>query len=65
MRPAGVTPEGHALPPGETIESLLWRLTDEGARLRYTPYHEKARQQVEHELSLINRLQLGGYFLIV
>jgi error-prone DNA polymerase len=53
------------LSPGETIESLLWRLTDEGARRRYTPYHEKARQHIEHELSLINRLKLGGYFLIV
>jgi len=53
------------LSPGETIESLLWRLTDEGARRRYTPYHEKARQHIEHELSLINRLKLGGCFLIV
>ena len=37
------------LPPGETIESLLWKLTDEGARKRYTPYHEKARAQIERE----------------
>jgi error-prone DNA polymerase len=55
----------YPLPPGETIESLLWKLTDEGARKRYTPYHEKARAQIERELKLINHLKLGGYFLIV
>ena len=53
------------LPPGETIESLLYRLTDEGAHWRYTPYHDKARQQIRRELALINHLKLGGYFLIV
>jgi error-prone DNA polymerase len=55
----------YPLPPGETIESLLYRLTDEGARRRYTPYHDKAREQIERELALINHLKLGGYFLIV
>jgi error-prone DNA polymerase len=55
----------YPLPPGETIESLLWKLTDEGARKRYTPYHDKARLQIERELKLINHLKLGGYFLIV
>ena len=52
-------------PPGETMESLLWKLTDEGARKRYTPYHDKARLQIEREMKLINHLKLGGYFLIV
>jgi error-prone DNA polymerase len=55
----------YPVPPGETIESLLWKLTDQGARKRYTPYHEKARLQIERELKLINQLRLGGYFLIV
>jgi error-prone DNA polymerase len=55
----------YPLPPGETVSSLLWKLTDEGARRRYRPYYEKARQQVEKELRLIERLGLGGYFLIV
>src|SRR6202035_2344656 len=55
----------YPVPPGETIESLLWKLTDEGARKRYTPYHEKARLQIERELVLIGRLKLAGYFLIV
>ena len=55
----------YPLPRDETVESLLWKLTDEGARKRYTPYHQKAREQIERELKLINQLKLGGYFLIV
>ncbi len=55
----------YPLPPGETVESLLWKLTDEGARRRYIPYYDRARQQIEKELALINKLKLGGYFLIV
>ncbi|MGA2712168.1 MAG: error-prone DNA polymerase [Bryobacteraceae bacterium] len=55
----------YPLPPGETISSFLWKLTDEGARRRYQPYHDRARHQIERELALIERLGLGGYFLIV
>src|SRR6202012_1309523 len=42
-----------------------WKLTDEGARRRYDPYYDRARQQIERELKLIDKLELGGYFLIV
>ena len=55
----------YPLPPGETVSSLLWRLTDEGARNRYQPYHDRARAQIAKELALIEKLNLGGYFLIV
>ena len=55
----------YPLPPGETIHSFLRKRTDEGARGRYRPYHEKARQQIEKELALIEKLNLGGYLLIV
>jgi len=55
----------YPLPPGETIHSFLRKRTDEGARLRYRPYHDRARQQIERELALIEKLNLGGYFLIV
>ena len=40
-------------------------VTDEGARRRYRPYHDRARQQIERELALIEKLDLAGYFLIV
>jgi len=55
----------YPVPEGETEMSYLRRLTDSGARLRYQPYYDKARQQVEHELKLIEKLKLPGYFLIV
>jgi len=51
--------------PGETINSFLRQRTDEGARRRYRPYHDRARNQIEHELALIEKLNLAGYFLIV
>src|SRR5579884_1215740 len=50
---------------GETMNSFLRKRVDEGARDRYRPYHERARQQIERELALIEKLDLAGYFLIV
>ncbi len=55
----------YPLPPGETVSSYLWKLADEGARQRYQPYYDRARHQIERELKLIDKLGLGGYFLIV
>jgi error-prone DNA polymerase len=55
----------YPVPAGESQISYLRRVTDEGARGRYRPYHEKARRQVERELGLIGKLELAGYFLIV
>ncbi|MGH9657504.1 MAG: DNA polymerase III subunit alpha, partial [Bryobacteraceae bacterium] len=51
--------------PGESMNSFLRRRTDEGARRRYRPYHDRARRQIERELALIEKLNLAGYFLIV
>ena len=60
----------YPVPPGETMTSFLRRRTEEGARGRYTgrngqPAYETARPQLEHELQLIEKLKLEGYFLIV
>ena len=55
----------YPVPPGETEASFLRKLSDLGARERYRPYHDRARAQVAHELDLIERLNLAGYFLIV
>jgi error-prone DNA polymerase len=55
----------YPVPAGESMASHLRRITDEGARRRYQPYHEKARRQIERELNLIEKLDLAGYFLIV
>ncbi len=55
----------YPVPPGETMMSYLRKITDQGARERYRPYHERARRQIEHELRVIEKLNLAGYFLIV
>jgi error-prone DNA polymerase len=55
----------YPVPPGETMNSYLRKLSDAGARERYRPYREKARHQIEHELAMIEKLDLAGYFLIV
>jgi len=55
----------YPVPDGETEMSFLRKRTEEGARERYQPYSVKARKQVEHELKLIEKLKLPGYFLIV
>jgi error-prone DNA polymerase len=60
----------YPVPDGETMTSFLRQRTDEGARWRYTgrngmPSYERARPQLEHELRLIEKLKLEGYFLIV
>ncbi len=52
-------------PPGETPASYLRKLTDQCARQRYRPYHERARRQIARELDIIEKLDLAGYFLIV
>jgi error-prone DNA polymerase len=55
----------YPLPPGETADSYLWQETQKGALDRYRPFHAKARRQIAHELALIKKLKLAGYFLIV
>jgi error-prone DNA polymerase len=55
----------YPVPPGESEMSFLRHITEAGARDRYRPYHDKARAQIAHELALIDKLDLAGYFLIV
>ncbi len=55
----------YPVPAGESEISYLRQLTENGARNRYSPYHDKARHQIEREFALIGKLKLAGYFLIV
>jgi len=55
----------YPVPAGDTMNSFLQKRTWEGARNRYRPITERVRQQLQHELTLIERLDLAGYFLIV
>jgi error-prone DNA polymerase len=54
------------LSPGETSMGRLSRLTFEGARGRWgEPLPGRVRSQLEHELAIVAKLDLAGYFLIV
>jgi error-prone DNA polymerase len=56
----------YPVPEGEDQASWLWKLTFAGARRRYgDPVPPRARAQLEHELAVIAKLDLAGYFLIV
>jgi error-prone DNA polymerase len=55
----------YPVPPGETESQFLRARTFESARLRYGARFEAARGQLEHELNVIEKLKLAGYFLIV
>src|SRR6185503_14797879 len=52
-------------PEGQTPQSFLRHLTYEGARERWRSMTERIRRQLEHELAVIAKLDLAGYFLIV
>jgi len=60
----------YPVPAGETMMSFLRKRTWEGWNWRYgqnmsESLKDRAQKQVEHELALIERLDLAGYFLIV
>ncbi len=54
------------VPDGECQHSHLCKETRRGASRRYgSPLPARARAQLEHELAVIEKLDLAGYFLIV
>lgn len=57
------------LPPGVSDDEYLARLADQGAIERWGKHLDeldpKYRKQLEHELALIKKLKLAGFFLIV
>lgn len=60
----------YPVPDGETMDSFLRKRVEEGVERRYGPKNnrcliEKAKKQVERELTLIAKLGFAGYFLIV
>jgi error-prone DNA polymerase len=59
----------YPVPPGETMNSFLRKRVEEGAMNRYhsksADLRRRARRQIDHELALIEKLDLAGYFLIV
>jgi len=65
LRDLGYRFPDYPLPPGETPDSYLRALTLAGARERWGAPDERTRHQLEHELGIIAKLKLAGYFLIV
>ena len=56
----------YPVPMGESADSYLRILTYRGARERWgDKLNDRTRAQLEHELKIIERLKLAGYFLIV
>ena len=59
----------YPVPEGENMMSFLRERAREGFQSRYgsasADLQERARQQIERELTLIEKLKLPGYFLIV
>jgi error-prone DNA polymerase len=59
----------YPVPDGETMMSFLRKRTEEGYQSRYgrgpRDLRQRARRQIERELTLVGKLKLEGYFLIV
>jgi error-prone DNA polymerase len=53
------------LPPGVSADEYLERLVAQGAGERWGKVNARQRAQLTHELALIKRLGLAGFFLIV
>ena len=55
----------YPVPAGQSQIHFLRQRTYEGMLSRYGSRNKRARLQIDHELSIIEKLQLAGYFLIV
>ncbi len=53
------------VPEGHTPQSWLRERTWAGARRRYGTLRAQVRMQLEHELAIIGKLNLAGYFLVL
>ncbi|GAC1542418.1 MAG: error-prone DNA polymerase [Polyangiales bacterium] len=53
--------DGRAASADELLRHLAW----EGAKVRYPRSTDKQRDQIAHELAVIEKLQYAGYFLIL
>jgi len=56
---------GYDVPAGETMNSYLRKLSEKSALWRYGEITPKISSKLEHELRLIEKLNMAGYFLTV
>lgn len=52
-------------PEGQTQETYLKKLCDEGLKRRYPKVTEEIKSRLNHELDIINKMKYPSYFLIV
>ncbi|MBR5751034.1 MAG: DNA polymerase III subunit alpha [Clostridia bacterium] len=55
----------YPLPEGETARNMLRRLCTEGLERKYAPDRQDARERLEYELGVIEKMGYVDYFLIV
>lgn len=65
LLPGEVTPPTALLPAGQNPDQFLRGLCEEALPRRYPEGAEKARQQMEHELTVVSELELSEFFLVV
>jgi error-prone DNA polymerase len=65
MDEIGYTFPDFPVPAGETMDSFLRKQAETGAIWRYGALSDKVRAKLDHELNLIEKLELAGYFLMV
>ncbi len=56
---------GFPVPPGEASFTYLEKLCYQGASEKYKPVTPAVTEQLEHELQVIQQMELAGYFLVV
>jgi error-prone DNA polymerase len=61
----GYTFPDYPVPPGETMDFHLRKQAEKGAIWRYGALTPKVQAKLDHELNLIAKLKLAGYFLVV
>lgn len=65
MDDVGYTFPDFPVAPGDTMDSMLRRLSESGSIERYGSITPKIQAKLDHELNLIAKLKLAGYFLLV
>ncbi len=65
MDELGYTFPDYPVPNGETMDSYLREQAEKGAVWRYGAITQPVRAKLDHELNLVQKLKLAGYFLVV
>ena len=53
------------VPPGETLNTYMYKLCEDGLKFRYGEISPKVRERFEFEYGVITKMDFAGYFLIV